>query len=483
MTRSKLGAALQHPARPLLRSSAFDYEADDTPEPESATGQYPDDVWADSDTSAAVYAMNADETDEEMPPEPESATGQYPADVWADSDTSAAVYAMNADEADEEMPPEPESATGQYPAEVWADSDTSAAVYVTELAKRTPARIESARPRTLADEPITEPVSAPPTPPVLAVKAETEDRTLGLKADDYSDQVGGIQDPEQAPEILAGKVPLDVQEIYQIIREVVAVDSGAAPYAFVAADEEFNTPGHLAYQKRHFGLAVGIVRASQASGQLGHLVEIMQRRDPAAFSEIFGAEWQSLLATTNAAAEPDRLRPVEGQPLWSALWIERFKRAADVQSFQIAQNEHAIEHLFRPMLPTAYELGLMTDRGLAMALDRVVTQGLGAGLRWVVNAVGMLRTGLQRTTAMRLLGFESVAQLQAAAEWTPQDGIFGSETHAALVGELRRRGLIPLPMMNEMMDRLVNAAEDSARTRLERLRHSTHFDDVIYSVE
>jgi hypothetical protein len=206
----------------------------------------------------------------------------------------------------------------------------------------------------------------------------------------------------------------------------------------------------------------------------------MQARDPALFADIFGPTAGELLATTNAATPQDRLKPVGGELLWSVGWVERFRKAGAVPAFQAAQNEEAIEGQFRPMLNIAFNLGFVTDRGLAMVYDRVVTRGLGGGLRWVVQAAGPLRTAAQREQALALVGFDDVLQFQNAAGWTPQTGRFGPETHAALVGALRRQGAISLPTSDDLAGRLVAAATGPARARLLRLRDLPAFGDTVY---
>ena len=174
------------------------------------------------------------------------------------------------------------------------------------------------------------------------------------------------------------------------------------------------------------------------------------------------------------------LTPVGGEELWQPGWVERFRRAGEVPAFQAAQNEEAIEGQFRPMLRIAFGLGLTTDRALAMAYDRVVTRGLGGGLRWVVGAASVLRTAAQRAGALRLLGMSDLLAFQAGAG-LPQDGRFGPETHAALVGALRDRDLVPLPSVAELMARLVAAADGPVHWRLTRLRDSTELRDETFA--
>jgi hypothetical protein len=379
--------------------------------------------------------------DDEEAPEPPSPTGQYPGPIWADDPGS-----LPAALGDIEEIPEPPSSTGQYPGPIWADDPGSL-------------------PAALGDE--------APRPP----QAE---RAPSLKDPDYAEPIGEADDPEQEVRGLIVPRRLDNPQIYQIIREVAITDSGDDLYGAVSADREYQTPDHPAYRRRHFGLGFGLVLFTQESGHLGSALRLMHQRDPARFAEVFGPNADALLAATNAGTAEERLRPVGGEVLWGPGWIERFRRAGAVPAFQAAQNEQAIEGQFRPMLPIAFALGLSTDRGLAMAFDRVVTQGLGGGLRWVVRAAGPLRTAAQRAHALEVLGFDDLFQFQAAICAVPATGRFGPETQAALVGALRRQGVIPMPTADELMGRLVAAATGTARRRLIRLRDSTNLTDFAY---
>jgi hypothetical protein len=221
---------------------------------------------------------------------------------------------------------------------------------------------------------------------------------------------------------------------------------------------------------------------TQESGRLGHVLQLMQRRDAQAFADIVGPSATELLAVTNAGSPQERLQPIGGLPLWSDDWIARFKQLGAVETFQAAQNEEAIEAQFRPMSAIAAGLGLNTDRALAMCYDRVVARGLGGGLRWVVQVAGPLRTATQRANALATLGHADLRQFQTAAG-LPATGAFTPETHAALVGALRRQGKIPVPSAEELIARLINNADGPARARLLRLRDSARLQDVRYRLD
>jgi hypothetical protein len=65
--------------------------------------------------------------------------------------------------------------------------------------------------------------------------------------------------------------------------------------------------------------------------------------------------------------------------------------------------------------------------------------------------------------------------------WTPTDGRFGPETHAALAGALRRQGQVPLPSPDDLACRITRAARGVAKQRLTRLLESTSLSDVIFA--
>jgi hypothetical protein len=297
-------------------------------------------------------------------------------------------------------------------------------------------------------------------PPVAAA--------LATDPEGYVEELGDAEDPEHPTAWPPAAAVLDNEAIYRIIREVAAAWSGEAGYGAVAADPDL-------------GLRVGLVLFPQASSHLGSVLTLMWRRDPAAYAEVFGPAAEELLATASDRDPAGRLRPVAGEPLTSAGWMERFRRAGAVAAFQAAQNEEAIERQFRPMLAVVGKLGLSTDRGLAMAYDEVVAHGFGAGLRRVVHAAGPLRTAAQRAHALAMLGSADLASFQTSAGLAAS-GRFGPETHAALVDALRRQGQASLPDPVELECRLVAAAEGQARERLLRLRDSAALSGAVYQL-
>jgi hypothetical protein len=119
------------------------------------------------------------------------------------------------------------------------------------------------------------------------------------------------------------------------------------------------------------------------------------------------------------------------------------------------------------MLKTAYDLGCMTDRALAMAFDRIVTRGVGAGLSWLTQAAGPLRTAAQRAFAIAELGFRDLVQFKVSVGLS-SNGNFTPQTHAALVGELRQQGRAIVPTPEDLIARMIPASVGPVRQRPHR---------------
>lgn len=346
--------------------------------------------------------------------------------------------------------------SGRYPAHVWVKTHSAKTFALTEAPPADVPRATGIFPRPVWDNP----VSSTST-------ASVPDPSLRLKEQDYTDEIGSAPDEETVERQAVG--PLDNREIYRIVRAVATAHSGTDLYSAVMPQESF-------------GLCFGIVLFSQASGHLGKVLQLMQRRDDTSFRQTFGASSDELLTVTNAATREAHLAPVGGDDLSSAAWIQRFKNAGAVAAFQAAQNEQAIEGLFRPILRVAGELGINTDRSLALVYDRVITRGVGGALRWLIHAVGPLRTSEQRISALAAVGFDDLKDFQSSTGWVPATGIFGPETHAALVGALRRADATLLPTPCDYISRMVEAAEGPAKKRLAQLRDSDQFEDAVYAL-
>ena len=306
----------------------------------------------------------------------------------------------------------------------------------------------------------------------------------------------------EAPATAASPVPLTIQEKRRIIEQVAPFESGREGYAAINADGEYGGrfgTDHPAHRRYHVGLSYGIVQFTQDSGTLGRLLTLMRDRDPGRFREIFGDDSDALLRVTNAtgprsSASPGgrsaRVQPVGGADLWTEPWLSRFRRAADHIPFQAAQNELAATLYLEPVLRFAGWLGLDTDRALAMLYDRSVQMGVGGARRWTIEAVGPVQTAAQRQQALGALGHADLRafqrQVQRASPDFASDGEWGPLTHAAMVAALRGiggRSPVPIPTRDQMMDAMVRRARGARWAhRVERLRGSSQFTDVVYQL-
>jgi hypothetical protein len=344
---------------------------------------------------------------------------------------------------------EPARATGRYPDPVWAPVRQT-------LSVEDPPRATGRYPARVWDSVM----------PARSMARGQDAALSGPKQAGYQDDLGDAFLPEARTE--TGLATLDNREIYQIVREVAKADSGTDLYAAVAHQDGF-------------GLCFGLVLFPQASGHLGAVLKLMRARDADSFQRIFGPGSDALVATANAPTREERLRPVEGENLWSVKWQGRFQAAGAVPAFQAAQNEQAIEGQFRPMLGIAGQLGFDTDRSLAMVYDSVITRGMGGGLRWVMNVAGPLRTAAERSFALQSLDFADLRTFQLSAGLAG-NGVFDPLTLAALADSLRETGY-PMPSAGDLAGRLVAGSSGMARERLMRLRDSAALQDIGYSMD
>src|SRR4029453_1531975 len=116
----------------------------------------------------------------------------------------------------------------------------------------------------------------------------------------------------------------------------------------------------------------------------------MRERALGRFRELFGADADELLRITNqhgaatggAAGRPARLQPVGGRELWAEPWISRFRAAGEDPPVQAAQNQLAVRTYVDRMLRVAADLGLDTERALALLVDRAIQMGVAGAQRW-----------------------------------------------------------------------------------------------------
>jgi hypothetical protein len=295
-----------------------------------------------------------------------------------------------------------------------------------------------------------------------------------------------------------GQLALTIDDKRALIEKVAGAESGSERYGAINADGEYKGrfgPSHAAYHHHHIGLSYGIVQFTQESGNLGRLLQMMRDRDEATFGQIFGEHAAELLRVTTADGPPAsespegrsaRTQPVDGADLWEEPWLGRFRQAGSVAAFQSAQNELAAATFVDPMLRFAGDLGLDTDRALAMVVDRAVQMGVQGARHWIIAAVGPVSTPALRQQALTAVGASDLASFQAASG-LDVDTLWGPVSHAALVGALRRLGgasPIPLPTVDQMLDAMVRRAEgDNAlwAGRVARLRTADVFTDQPYA--
>lgn len=224
---------------------------------------------------------------------------------------------------------------------------------------------------------------------------------------------------------------------------------------------------HPAYQRHHLGLAFGIAAFSQDSGGLGQLLTLMQSRDPEAFATTFGDQADELLEVLNRPGPlskdtPDgrsaRVQPVGGADVWEEPWRSRFVAAGGHRPFRGAQIELAAGMYLDPILQFATDLGLATERGLAIVFDRAAHRGTVGGMNWVIETVGPFQTPMLQREALQALGFADVEAFQRTQPDLLVDDQFGPLTHAALTAAVRATG-VPAPAILDYRQMITALAE------------------------
>ncbi len=323
--------------------------------------------------------------------------------------------------------------------------------------------------------------SAPVAPPPLAVPPTTMRGAVDdewREDDDEADLTSVATD--------GSGDALTIRRKFEIVMPVLVRESGDPRYSAVAGSIEYDDPTHAAYQRIHYGVHWGIASFNQRSGALGQVLRACEKRDAARFADVFGASVApQLLEVTNAPTAEGRLAPVGGSLLWSAPWLEAFRRAGELAPFQAAQNEVAIERYVDRNLGFASALGLLTDRAIAMLFDRTINMGIGGARAWILAAVSPLAGETMVAQAVQALGHADLAAFQRAAGLAPS-GRLGTQTHAALIGALRGLGArspVRVPSVTEMLDRLVTAAAGRRfEARVRDLRTDSTFDDAAVRV-
>jgi hypothetical protein len=202
-----------------------------------------------------------------------------------------------------------------------------------------------------------------------------------------------------------------------------------------------------------------------------------ERRDPVAFTDVFGPSSADLLRVATAETRADRSSAIAGESMASPAWTMRFVAAGADPSCVNAQNEVAIEQLLRPMARLVAPLGCMSDRALAIALDVVIAHGVGGGCARLATAASPVRSGPQIDAALGILGFGSLAAFQQATPGSARDGVLDLRTLAGLCSAVRADGRVALAGPGDFCARVVNASIGAARDRRVALLRSAAFTD------
>jgi len=319
---------------------------------------------------------------------------------------------------------------------------------------------------------------------------------VGYRSLDDPDGTAAPAPPAPAP-APAPALALTIDDKRAIIAQI-AGDGGLDRYTALNADGEYKGrfgPNDPAYHHHHIGLSFGVVQFTQESGDLGRLLVLMKQRDEVAFARIFGEHADELIAVTTAAGPPSsespdgrsaRTQPVAGADVWEERWLGRFRAAGAEPAFQAAQNELASALFIDPMVRFAGDLGLDTDRALAIAVSCAALLGTSRAKQWLAAAVGPIQTTAVRQQALAAVGAADLEAFQRAHDLSP-DNLFGPDTHAALVSALRALGSaapIQLPTVEQMLDALVRRADADGTywaASVRRLRTATGFTDKPYA--
>jgi hypothetical protein len=353
--------------------------------------------------------------------------------------------------------------------------------------------IESAVSLDADDEPSYEDLDAPPVPSATRAPASQPPPP----------QMAPPQFAPVTPPLPTARRPLNVQAKIELISRIAPYESGAAGYAAINPDGEYEGRfrNHPAKGRYHIGLSYGIVQFTQDSRSLGRLLAMMRDRNRAKFREVFGPDSDELVTVINSEGPSSsrvvggrsaRVQPVAGVDIWKEPWVARFKEAARAnlfgtgvrQVFNGAQNELASGLYLDPTLPFAKWLDLITDRALAMVFDRAVQMGVTGSRRWIIEAVGPVKSPAYMQQAFAALNTD-LASFQASTPGIQDDGGFGAKTHAALVSALRRSGKspFPIPSRDQMLDAIVLRASSTAwARRTSELRTSNTFTDTEFEI-
>lgn len=288
----------------------------------------------------------------------------------------------------------------------------------------------------------------------------------------------------------AARQPFDIAACKAILARIMPFESGSEGFARVNADGEFAGrfgASHPAHQRFHLGLTFGGFPFVQEHGTLGQLLVLMRERDRATFDTTF-PDADALVAVTTAADGPrswqskdgfsQRLRPVGGQRLWQEPWLERFRRAGQHPPFQAAQNELAASLWVQPVVGICRQIGLDSEQGLAMAIDRAVQMGVEGALAWVLECATPVETPAMKQAALAKLGAADLQSFQAAKK-LPPTGVWDVATHAALIAAMRASPAAASPVLgrDEIVAAMLRHAQGTPwAARIQRIRDASAAD-------
>lgn len=310
---------------------------------------------------------------------------------------------------------------------------------------------------------------------------------IEASAQAYGDDAGDGYAHGHAQDNEPARVPFDIAACKAILARIMPFESGSEGFARVVDDGEFAGrfgTSHPAYQRFHMGLTFGGFPFVQESGTLGQLLVLMRERDRATFNSLF-PEADTMIAVTTAAdgarawqsadGFSQRLRPVGGQRLWQEPWLARFRRAGQHPPFQAAQNELAASLYVQPVIPVCRQIGLDSEQGLAMAIDRAVQMGADGALGWVLECATPVETGAMKQAALVRLGAGDLQTFQAAQK-LPPTGTWDVATHAALIAAMRASSNSASPVLgcNEIVAAMLRHAQGTPWVeRIKRIRDAS----------
>ena len=217
----------------------------------------------------------------------------------------------------------------------------------------------------------------------------------------------------------------------------------------------------------------------------------MRQRDEAEFAGQFGPDANQLVDTLTRpgplskdveGGRSVRVQPVGGADVWDEPWRSRFVEAGAHRVFRGAQIELAAGMYLDPVVQFATDIGLATERGLAMIFDRAAHRGVVGGMNWVIETVGPIQTPILLRDALDALGFADTESFQRSQPDLLVDDQFGPLTHAALTAALRASGSRTPPIFGyqQMLDAIAERATGQPwGDRIVRLARAELSDGVL----